>query len=273
MGLAYERAVDFYKDFHTHDRLSFVFPRGGCVMEIQIPSRAAPLALDSRVLLVLPLGQSHEIQARSAVLDSVVLYPAPVLLTAVAREDHIAAAALDRFSRAVRTLRRSVWMDQLLVEYLSRRVLASGGVPQRDLRFFEREITREVFRLGGLGQARGRQELVLPAHGVAGRAVQFIETNLFGRLELDVIAAYAHASVSTLLRQFSERTGLTPLQYARQRRLDEARALLRRGTHTVTDVAMLVGYENSGAFSEAFRAKFGEPPSRSRPRNRTRHRG
>jgi AraC-like DNA-binding protein len=107
---------------------------------------------------------------------------------------------------------------------------------------------------------------------LGGRAIQFIETNLFGRLELDVIAAYAHASVSTLLRQFSGRTGLTPLQYARQRRLDEARALLRRGAHTVTDVAMLVGYESSGAFSEAFRAKFGEPPSRSRPGNRTKRR-
>jgi hypothetical protein len=30
MGIAYERSFDFYKDFHTNERLMFICPRGSC---------------------------------------------------------------------------------------------------------------------------------------------------------------------------------------------------------------------------------------------------
>ena len=269
MGIAYERVVDFYKDFHTHDRLSIVCPRGACVMEIKTGNRGDAFTLDSGVLLVLPPGHVHDIEARSSVFDAIALYPAGALLKRVAREDRIAAPALDRFTRSLRKLRRSPWLEQLLVEYFSRRVLGAreggSGRPAPGLRFFERELTREVFRSAGLGHAqRGAGEKSGPREGIANRALQFIEANLFGPLELDAIAGHAHASVSTLLRHFAQRTGLAPLQYARARRLDEARTLLNKGTCNVTEVAMLVGYENAGAFCEAFRAQFGKPPSRAR---------
>jgi AraC-like DNA-binding protein len=268
MGVAYERIADFSKDVHAHDRLSLVCPRGACVMEMKTHGGEAGIVLDSGVLLVLPAGQPHDIRARSSVLDALALYPARALLDRVARENHISAPALRRFSGSVRRLRRSPWLDQLLVEYFSRRVLAGGGGARRpaaDLRFLETEIVREVFRIAGLWQAQpGGAGKAEPGTAVAERALQYIEANLFGPLELDAIAKHAHASVSTLLRRFSERTGLTPLKYAGARRLDEARALLKQGTHNVTQVAMLVGYGNAGAFCEAFRARFGEPPSRVR---------
>lgn len=269
MGIAYERVVDFYKDFHSHDRLSLVCPRGACVMEIKPGGRSAGIVLDSGALLVLPSGHPHNIRARSSVFDTIALYPARSLLERAAREDHISAQSLARFMGSVRKLRRSPWLEQLLVEYFSRRILEAGeshGARRNPgLRFFETEFTREVFRTAGLGHAqRGAGEKPASREGVADRALQFIEANLFGPLELDAIARHAHASVSTLLRHFVQRTGLAPLKYARARRLDEARVLLKNGTRNITEVAMLVGYDNPGAFCEAFHVQFGEPPSRAR---------
>lgn len=271
MGIAYERGTDFHKDAHTHDRLSVVFPRGGCVMAITMREGRSRFMLDSRVLLVVPRASSHEIEGRSSILDAVALYPAAPLVAQVAREAGIPGAALDRFTGVASKARRSPWLDELLVEYFSRRVLRPerGRRTGGDLRFFEKEILREVFHVVG----RPREERPVdrparPAESIADRAVEFIEANLFGPLSLETIGAHAHASASTLLRHFKERTGLTPLQYARARRLDESRALLQKGTRTVTEVALFVGYESPGAFCEAFRAKFGEPPSRLTTRGR-----
>jgi AraC-like DNA-binding protein len=271
MGIAYERGTEFHKGAHVHDRLSVVFPRGGCVMAVALGEGADRFVLDSRVFLVLPRARSHEIEGRSSILDAVALYPSEPLLARVAGEAGIPGAALARFTRVASKGRRSPWLDELVVEYFSRRVLGRDhrAPAGEDLRLFEREILREVFRLGGL--ARSERRVGGPARppaGVGGRAVAFIEANLFGPLSLGAICTHAHASPSTLLRHFKERTGLTPLQYARARRLDESRALLARGGRTITEVALLVGYESPGAFCEAFRARFGEPPSRLSTRER-----
>jgi transcriptional regulator GlxA family with amidase domain len=180
----------------------------------------------------------------------------------------VGTAVLDRFVHAVRSLRRSPWLEQLLVEYFARRVLrsrAGGRTATSDLRFLESELTREIFRAAGLWRTeRDAVERSGLGESVADRAVEYIEANLFGPLELDVIAKHVHASVSTLVRKFFQRTGLTPLKYARRRRLDEAQVLLKQGTHNVTEVAILVGYENAGAFCEAFRARYRRSPSQAR---------
>lgn len=75
--------------------------------------------------------------------------------------------------------------------------------------------------------------------------------------------AYEFAmSESTLLRQLKRLTGLTPQQYLQEMRLDEARRLLEnRVYNAVSPVAAKVGYADAGAFSRAFRARFGKLPS------------
>ena len=109
---------------------------------------------------------------------------------------------------------------------------------------------------------------------VTGRASRYIESNLFSKTPLTAIARQAFASPSTLLRQFRRDTGQSPYAYIKARRLEEARRLIEGGTHPVGDVGALVGYENFGSFSTAFKMHFGKPPSAfpraKRPRTRVR---
>ncbi|GAB7521394.1 AraC family transcriptional regulator [Paraburkholderia sp. 2C] len=74
------------------------------------------------------------------------------------------------------------------------------------------------------------------------------------------------ADIATMSRSmFSDRftavVGVPPLRYLTRWRLTVAADLLRMGTLKVTDVAYGAGYGSEAAFSRAFKAQFGYPPS------------
>ncbi|MEO7177036.1 MAG: ATP-binding protein [Saprospiraceae bacterium] len=69
-------------------------------------------------------------------------------------------------------------------------------------------------------------------------------------------------SESTLLRQLKRLTGLSPLQYLQDMRLDHARRLLEdRSYDSIAKVASMIGYRDTRSFSRTFRQRFGKLPS------------
>jgi transcriptional regulator GlxA family with amidase domain len=55
---------------------------------------------------------------------------------------------------------------------------------------------------------------------------------------------------------------MSPIQFQKQIRLQEARLLLAVRPHDVTGVGRLVGYDSPSQFSREYRRQFGAPPSR-----------
>jgi len=81
-------------------------------------------------------------------------------------------------------------------------------------------------------------------------------------LTVATLAAAFTMSESSLLRQLKRLTGLTPLQYLQEMRLDRARQLLENRTDkSVAKVAAAVGYADARSFSRAFKRRFGTLPS------------
>ena len=69
-------------------------------------------------------------------------------------------------------------------------------------------------------------------------------------------------SESTLLRQLKRLTGLTPVQYLQEMRLDHARHLLENRTYdSMAKVVSKVGYRDVRFFSKSFKQQFGKLPS------------
>jgi AraC-like DNA-binding protein len=68
-------------------------------------------------------------------------------------------------------------------------------------------------------------------------------------------------------RQFRAAYGETPYSYLMTRRIERAKALLRRGDLSVTDVCMAVGCTSLGSFSARFTELVGESPSAYRARD------
>lgn len=77
---------------------------------------------------------------------------------------------------------------------------------------------------------------------------------------LEALTQEVHMSRTALHQHFKTMTGMTPLQYHKQLRLQEARRLLQGQTYTAEAAGHAVGYESASQFSREYRRLFGASP-------------
>lgn len=99
------------------------------------------------------------------------------------------------------------------------------------------------------------------AHRIA-KAIARLNRDFALPLRIDELAAEARMSASSLYYYFKEVTAMSPIQYQKQLRLQEARRLLLSATIEAADAAFQVGYESPSHFSREYARMFGEPPIR-----------
>ncbi|MFE5543254.1 helix-turn-helix domain-containing protein [Streptomyces sp. NPDC056534] len=98
------------------------------------------------------------------------------------------------------------------------------------------------------------------------RARDVMDRDYAQPLDVPVLASVALMSTGHFARSFRAAYGETPYSYLMTRRVERAKALLRRGDMSVTDVCFAVGCTSLGSFSSRFTELVGEPPSAYRAR-------
>lgn len=86
-------------------------------------------------------------------------------------------------------------------------------------------------------------------------------------LDVPTLARTALMSTAHFSRRFREAYGETPYAHLMTRRIERAKALLRRGDVTVTEACFAVGCTSLGSFSARFTEIVGETPSAYRARD------
>jgi AraC-like DNA-binding protein len=86
-------------------------------------------------------------------------------------------------------------------------------------------------------------------------------------LDVPALARTALMSPAHFSRRFREAYSETPYSYLMTRRIERAKALLRRGDLSVTDVCFAVGCTSLGSFSARFTGLVGETPTAYRARD------
>jgi AraC-like DNA-binding protein len=99
------------------------------------------------------------------------------------------------------------------------------------------------------------------------RAKDFMDREYARPLNVPAMARAALMSPAHFSRQFRAAYGETPYGYLMTRRIERAKALLRRGDLSVTDVCFQVGCTSLGSFSSRFTELVGETPSAYRARD------
>ncbi|MCC8246745.1 AraC family transcriptional regulator [Saccharothrix luteola] len=100
------------------------------------------------------------------------------------------------------------------------------------------------------------------------RAVRWIREHYAQPFRVEDVARMSGMSTSAFYRNFQAVTAMSPIQFQKQIRLQEARLLLATHPGDVTAVGRRVGYDNPSQFSREYRRQFGEPPSRDAARLR-----
>jgi AraC-like DNA-binding protein len=99
------------------------------------------------------------------------------------------------------------------------------------------------------------------------RARDLIDREYARPLDVAALARAALMSTAHFSRQFRATYGETPYAYLMTRRIERAKALLRRGDLSVTEVCMAVGCTSLGSFSARFTQLVGETPTAYRARD------
>ena len=98
------------------------------------------------------------------------------------------------------------------------------------------------------------------------RAITWLRERYREPLRVADLARAVHMSASSLHQHFKSVTTLTPIQYQKQLRLQEARRLLLAEAVDAAAAAHHVGYESASQFSREYARLFGAPPGRDRAR-------
>jgi AraC-like DNA-binding protein len=144
------------------------------------------------------------------------------------------------------------------------RLLDLLAAPQ-DIPILAPLIQREILYrlLVGEQGARLRQIAAAgsPSQQIA-QAIAWLKQHYTLPLRVDDLAAHVHMSPSTFHQHFRALTAMSPLQYQKWLRLNEARRLMLTERLDATTAGLQVGYASPSQFSREYRRMFGAPPLR-----------
>jgi AraC-like DNA-binding protein len=183
----------------------------------------------------------------------------PPALGALMLEANLPAVASERPARAL-TLSS---MTTELLDSASR--LVKLLETPRDIAILAPLVEREIlYRLLLGDQTSKLRQIALGESKLQqiNRAIAWIKANFREPFRIDAVAAEARMSPSTLHEHFKVVTSMSPLQYQKQLRLQEARRLILSQSLDAATAGHCVGYESPSQFSREYRRIFGAPPVR-----------
>lgn len=182
----------------------------------------------------------------------------PVVREMLSREELLASSQLERGPAIAMGVLTADLLDALC------RLMRLLDQP-RQIAFLHGLIEREIiFRvLEGPEGARLRAIATLgdQSHRTA-KAIACIKDNFSKPLRVEELAEIAGMGVSTLHHHFRALTAMSPLQYQKQIRLQEARARIAIEGLDVGSAALEVGYESASQFTREYKRYFGQTPRR-----------
>jgi len=160
--------------------------------------------------------------------------------------------------------RPGVGVHDVLMQALVGSLLPAFENPERVSRFFIAHVVMAV----GIHVAKtygGMKPLGGPVRGGLApwqerRATEFLAANLDGNVSLNDIARECGLSISHFSRAFRQSTGMAPHRWLIHRRVDAAKALLRKGRLSLSDVALRCGFADQSHLTRTFSGLVGSSP-------------
>lgn len=125
----------------------------------------------------------------------------------------------------------------------------------------QREIHYRLLKSDQAGRLRQITSVDGQGYRIA-KAIDWLKLNYTSALRVDELAAHVQMSTPTFHHHFRQLTAMSPLQYQKWLRLNEARRLMLNEHQDVSSAAFKVGYESPSQFSREYSRLFGVAPKR-----------
>jgi AraC-like DNA-binding protein len=135
----------------------------------------------------------------------------------------------------------------------------------RDVAVMAPLIEREIhYRLISSGDGMHLRHIAVAGSrtGLMVDAIKWLKVHYARPLRIQELAGALNVSESALHHQFKAVTAMSPLQYQKQLRLQEARRLMLSERLDAASASQRVGYESPSQFSREYRRMYGAPPLR-----------
>jgi AraC-like DNA-binding protein len=96
---------------------------------------------------------------------------------------------------------------------------------------------------------------------------EFIDNNYTKDLSLDTLSEIVYVSKHHLAHMFKNEIGVPPITYLINKRMEEAKRLLKETDMGISEISSVIGYDNQNYFSQLFKKIVGESPLHYRQHN------
>ncbi|WP_424631676.1 helix-turn-helix transcriptional regulator [Bradyrhizobium sp. SYSU BS000235] len=237
------------------DHVIMTFPTGSQRFERRTGRSLVTGTARPGVMTIVPTGSSSRWDIPEP-LNCIQLYLPQATLQRVANEADISAPG--------DLMERTAHSDPITSRLLMSAADVLDGNAALDA-LFRQQIT-DLLAIRLLSAHTGMPPAYRPAQGglapsVLCRTIERLRSDADADVSLAALAADAGLSRFHFCRAFKESTGLSPHNWLRQHRLEQAMTLLRDPHNSVAMVAVSLGYTSQTAFAAAFRRLTGETPS------------
>lgn len=255
IGVAYERSINYQKSWHEHDEVDLTFPQGSARLEFEDVTGNRWI-VSATEFLWMPAHLQHQQRATSVLWDNFALFPKSASIQASLRRMKTKVSPKQK-EQLLKTqvFPRSSLLSDLVTRVFQDRIVAKVRDHDRLMDRILEECLRIILKREESEYHLKELDLPLIDH-----ALRFIEGNLFNEITAVSIAQASRTSTATLYRLFAVEIGMNPIEFQRKRRLDEAVQPLRSRNYSISDIAIIVGYQDVAAFSKSFKKQFGASP-------------
>ena len=93
------------------------------------------------------------------------------------------------------------------------------------------------------------------------RCLQFINKNMYEKIQIEQLAEVAHLSVPRIKQRFRTEIGVPPYDYILRQKIEKSKDLLQKKDRTITDIALLLGFSSSQHFATLFKKMSSQTPT------------
>ncbi len=243
------------KDHHWHDEMEWIFLQKG---KIKIEIDFTEYTIEGRALICIPRGALHKISTIGACLYYAFVFQIQMLQSVT--YDHCESSLMVPLANGEIILQKVICCEDTAEEILIDELMKIVSTYFNKDTAWSIEVKSSLMKVIGYlvkhhkienQDHKLKTDLVERSERIK-KSITYMKQHIQEKIYLSELAALVSMNETYFCRYFKESTGMSPIEYLINIRIEEASRLIRETDHKIIDICYLSGFENSSYFIRKF---------------------